>query len=72
MALLDILRWSQKNQKSLRILDYVLGAITIVIGIWQDSMVGIILGIVFILAAFLNLSQKIKFFMPRIQPPRDK
>ena len=66
MSLFNILRWSEKNRKSLRVLDYVLGVITILIGIWQDSTLGIAIGVIFILAAAINLSEKVNLFLPRI------
>lgn len=68
MSLFRFLRWSENNRKTLRIFDYALGALSICIGIWQESWLGIGIGVVFMLAAFFNLAQRVNLFLPRIVP----
>ncbi len=68
MSLFRFLRWSENNRRWLRVLDYVLGGLSIAYGIWQDSWLSIVVGIVFILAALFNLSQRMNFFLPRVVP----
>ncbi|HCM83540.1 MAG TPA: hypothetical protein PKW15_00095 [Alphaproteobacteria bacterium] len=68
MSLFRFLRWSENNRRFLRILDYALGGLTVAFGIWQDSWLSIIIGVVFILAALFNLSERVNFFLPRIVP----
>lgn len=72
MSLFRFLRWSENNRRLLRLLDYVLGGLTIAFGIWQDSWISIILGVVFILAALFNLSERVNFFLPRIVPGKKR
>lgn len=68
MSLFHLLRWSENNRRWLRILDYVLGIATIAYGVWQDSWLSIVIGVIFLLAAVFNLAKKMNFILPRVVP----
>jgi hypothetical protein len=72
MSLFRLLRWSSDHRKALRILDYVIGLLTLGYGLWQNHTVSIVLGVVFLLAAIFNLSERMKFFLPRIEGKKNK
>jgi len=66
MAFFSFLRWTQKNHKWVRLLDYALGIAAIAYGVWQDSWISIGIGVFCILAALINLNQRLNFILPRL------
>jgi hypothetical protein len=70
MALFPFLRWTQEHRKLVRAIDYLLGAAAIGFGIWQDSWIGIGIGVFCLFAAIINLNQRINLILPRIVPTK--
>lgn len=72
MRIFNFLRWTEKNRATLRIADYVMGVAAIGYGIWADSSLSIGIGVICIIAAAVNLSEKVNLFLPRLVSPKKK
>ena len=70
MPVFALLRWVQQHPKVMPVIDLLLGVISLIIGIWQDSMVWIMIGVVCVLAAIFRLGERMNLFLPKLKLPK--
>jgi hypothetical protein len=67
-----LLRWVQQHPKAMRVIDLLIGLISLAIGLWQNSSIWIIISLIFIMAAVFRLGERMNLFLPKIKPPKQE
>ena len=65
----NVLRWLQAHPKLMRGVDFLAALSSIAYGVWDNSVLWMVVGVVSLLAAIFRLGDRVNMFLPKIKSP---